>query len=113
MLNIEQLSDLSYVTDNIDEIYDTHKALTSALEQFKSTVKETGEWLVSTKYNIKISPTTTLEPIDMNAIMKAYPLEQHQNIYTIKLAKWAWDIITDPALLKEKTTLSVLFAKNS
>lgn len=112
MLDLERLNDVDYIQDNIEELYDTHKALSLALDNFKSNLKET-KWTVRTdKYLIKVSTSNTLEPIDINQILEKYPIATNPNIYTIKLSKEACDIITDPDLFQEKPILSVLFTKN-
>jgi len=112
MLDFERLGDIKYVQDNIEELYDIHKALSLSLDKFKSNLKETW-WTVSTnKYLVKVSTSNTLEPIDINQILERYPIDSNPNIYTIKLSKEACDIITEPDLFQEKPILSVLFTKN-
>ncbi len=115
MLDIEKLkeAELPVIVECIDEIYDTHSVLSKVLEKFKDYLKESNETVNTDKYDIQVSVSNQLVPaVDINEIIKRYPIEQFPDMYAIKLSSIAGDVIKEQELLSEKRIQSVKFKKH-
>ena len=91
----------------MDELIKLSDALTEKIDAIKDRVKEnknseTIDWMT-----FKYTEYIKLKPKDITEIIKAYPVEEHPDLYNISLAKGATSVITDEDLFEEQRISSV------
>ena len=113
-LIVEELENMEYkveeLLNNVDKVYRLKRIVDRMMADLKDYIKykqldtvERGDVVVKRSVYVKY------KPLNIDEILKKYPLQEYRELYNISLSSKAKKVITDPSLIKKEYIETVRF----